>query len=169
MLRTSTLTDSVKLLLVVLADGMDERGSVSIPRDDLAARLGRSPRRITERIQSARKAGWLDTLGRAYPGRTAVYRATFPSPIGGRSVATIRGADGGPPFLPRMSGDVRIMVADGQPPIGKRESRSPVGLQRARVPDDEERSDEKTSSTTTVPSSHRREAHLDHDPWSGTA
>lgn len=121
-LRTHALTDTTKLLLVVLTDYMDPRGEVSIPRDKLADQLDRSPRRITERIKAARDAGFLDTVSRAYPGHTAVYVATFPSRNGGRNVATNRGADGGPPLLSRMSEDDRLMVDPRGSTQGKRSS-----------------------------------------------
>jgi hypothetical protein len=79
-LGTGAITDAVRVLLLLLVDYMDERGYVSVPRAELAALLRKHPNRITERIMAARRAGLLDTVSRAHPGRTAVYRAVLPTP-----------------------------------------------------------------------------------------
>jgi hypothetical protein len=105
---------------------MTDAGYVSVPRRILAATLNRSPRRITERLELARDAGYIAIVRQARPGRTAEYVATLPdssegapvrtsngvrpsAPLGVRITDTIprrpsappkpdgRGADGGPP------------------------------------------------------------------------
>ncbi len=79
MLRDGRLLSRTKLVLVVLADRMDLRGYVSIPRSRIAEYLGVVPRRITEGIKEAKEAGWLDVVTAGRPGVTAVYVATIPS------------------------------------------------------------------------------------------
>lgn len=81
MLRDRRLLARTKLLLVVLADAMDVRGYVSVPRSRLAAQLGVVPRRITESVKEAKEAGWIDVVTAGRPGTTAVYVATLPPPI----------------------------------------------------------------------------------------
>lgn len=105
--RSPLISDSVRVVLLVLADHMTSRGYVSVPRTKLAAKLGRSPRRITERLEKARAAGFLDVVRNGRPGQTAEYVATFPDGADGRTnsdaaqdrlmvrfAATIHGADG---------------------------------------------------------------------------
>lgn len=110
-LRSHLITDSVRVLMLELAEEMSPGGIVSVPRSDLAGRLDRDAKRITERIALAKDAGFLDVVSRARPGHTAVYAAKFP-PARGADSRTHRGADGGTPKPPARG-------ADGGEPTGK--------------------------------------------------
>lgn len=77
-LRTSQITESVKVLLISLAvEEMDAAGCVSVPREDLAVRIGRGKARVSERMQSAVDAGFLVRLSTGKKGNTAVYAAAL--------------------------------------------------------------------------------------------
>lgn len=129
--RSPRITDSVRVVLLVLAEHMTDAGYVSVPRSRLAAELNRSPRRITERIEKAREAGFLDVVRRGMPGRTAEYVATMPpdgadgrtkqmvritAPIevrtGAPSDPAAHGADGGPANTRACSTATRQRNAD---------------------------------------------------------
>lgn len=98
------MTDGCRVLLLRLADAMDSRGYVSIPRAKLAAQLGVAPARISERIKLARALGFLDIAEPARPRYTAVYQGTIPDAVGGtesvplevRPPVTIPGTDSVP-------------------------------------------------------------------------
>ncbi len=90
-LRTSAVTDSCKLLLVVIADEMNADGYISITRPELCRRLDRSDRRIAERIQQAVEARLLDRVQRGQKGRTAVYRAMLPDTFSTTDRSTLMG------------------------------------------------------------------------------
>lgn len=75
---SALITDSVRVLLLVMARSMTEQGFVSVPRKVLAAALNRDERRITERLETARKIGFLSVVRQGMPGRTAEYAAAFP-------------------------------------------------------------------------------------------
>ncbi len=90
-LRTSAVTDSCKLLLVVMADEMNADGYISITRPELCRRLDRSDRRIAERIQQAVEARLLDRVQRGQKGRTAVYRAMLPDTFSTTDRSTLMG------------------------------------------------------------------------------
>jgi hypothetical protein len=81
--RSTTLSDRCKVLLLFLADNMRQDRTVSVPRQRLASALGRSERRITERITEAHDAGWLFTRVRGQKGVTAVYLGLFPDAVSG--------------------------------------------------------------------------------------
>src|SRR5690554_5689529 len=76
--RTKLVPDSVRVVLLALAEHMRENGYVSVARRTIAAEIGRDPRRINERIQAAVDARLLDRVRRGRPGVTAVYRAVLP-------------------------------------------------------------------------------------------
>lgn len=73
-LASKSLTPAVKVLLVVMADAMKPDGTVSVPRKTLAQRCGCQERQITERLQVAVKARYLDSLYSGQRQRTAVYK-----------------------------------------------------------------------------------------------
>jgi hypothetical protein len=82
---SSEIGDACRVLLLTMAaEGMTERGYVSIPRTKLADLLGRHPQRVTERIGEAIKAGYLVRLKAGHRGRngedgmTSTYAASFP-------------------------------------------------------------------------------------------
>lgn len=73
--RSPAIGDGTRVLLLHMADHMDARGYVSIPRAQLAAAIARNERRVAERLQEAVAARLLDTVQRGRPGTTAVYVA----------------------------------------------------------------------------------------------
>ncbi|WP_090860074.1 hypothetical protein [Nocardioides lianchengensis] len=79
--RSRTLKDHAKVVLLDLADQMRADLRVSVPRETIAKRVGKSERGVTRSISDAHEAGFLDTVvsGRKYV--TAVYAATFPSDL----------------------------------------------------------------------------------------
>lgn len=72
------MTDGCRVLLLLLAERMDAKGIVSVPRSKLAEKLGVDPARISERTKLARELGLLDIVRRGRPGVTAVYQALVP-------------------------------------------------------------------------------------------
>ena len=84
--RSTTLSDRTKVLLLFLSDHMREDRKVSVPRAKIASSLGRSERRITERITEAQDHGWLSTVVRGQKGLTAVYQGLFPDALSGTDV-----------------------------------------------------------------------------------
>jgi hypothetical protein len=77
-IRSSLISDSVRVVLLVLADTMTDTGCVSVPRSRIAAAINRSPRRVTERLELAREAGYLAITRAGKPGQTAAYMARLP-------------------------------------------------------------------------------------------
>ncbi|OOC56472.1 MULTISPECIES: hypothetical protein [Nocardiopsis] len=75
---TARVPDSVRVLLLVLAEHMDEDGRVEVSRDDLAALLSRAPRRISARLADAVAAGLLTQVRRGARGRPSAYQAALP-------------------------------------------------------------------------------------------
>ncbi|MEU4410699.1 hypothetical protein AB0F88_39865 [Streptosporangium sp. NPDC023963] len=74
--RTPHITESVKLLLISMAvEEMDATGRVSVPREDLAVRIGRGKARVSERVQEAVNQGLLIRVSAGKKGSTAVYAA----------------------------------------------------------------------------------------------
>jgi hypothetical protein len=86
--------DACKVLLLVLASRMTDRGSVSVPREQLAKELDVHPQRITDRISEAKRTGLLQQAGGGHRGRTAQYVAVIPSK-GNRSAVTNSGKGNG--------------------------------------------------------------------------
>lgn len=76
--RSAAITDSVRVVLLFLAEHMRENRQVSVPRKDIARNLGRSERKVSQRIADAHAAGFLDTIQRGRKGHTAVYVGLFP-------------------------------------------------------------------------------------------
>ena len=87
-LRSSLIGDSVRVVLIVMAEAMTEAGYVSLPRNTLAKTINRAPRRVTERIELARLAGFLNVIRPGKPGQTAEYVATLPAHPHGAPVRT---------------------------------------------------------------------------------
>src|SRR5215207_906089 len=75
--------NGVRVLLLYLADNMDDRCHVSVPRPKLAAKLGIAEMEVKKRIAAAKKAGLIDSVVRGHNGVTAVYQGLF-----ARSVAS---------------------------------------------------------------------------------
>jgi hypothetical protein len=95
--RTGAISNTTRVLLLLLSDHMDNRGYVSVPRSELARLLGVSRQRITERFTLAVEVGMLDVVRRGRPGVTAVYQATIPrsahGPDGGTNANPLHGPD----------------------------------------------------------------------------
>ncbi len=72
------------MLLLAMADDMTEAGQVRMSRSVYAARLGRTERRISDRLEQAVKAGLLDRVEKGAPGRYPLYAALLASPTGER-------------------------------------------------------------------------------------
>lgn len=83
-LRSPLISDSVRVLLIALHDDMNADGFVSVPRKQLAVRLGKTPRRVAERFEQAVAAGFLDRVRAGRPTVTAEYRAMLPNVGTGR-------------------------------------------------------------------------------------
>lgn len=94
-LRADYIGDACRVLLLVLARNMTDRGAVSVPRHKLATMLGKPERRISERIAEAVKAGLLSRLGGGYRGRTAEYMAYLPGRKGAGRQHSLSGKDAG--------------------------------------------------------------------------
>lgn len=135
--RHAGINNSVRVLLLYLADNMRADRTVSIPQSQIAADLGVNVRRVKERIAAARSAGLLDTVRKGRPGTTAMYQGLFPS--------VSLGTPGVPKEEPQHGADVRtnqtaqhgavdrtikppLYGADGGPPISKRERTHAVGV-----------------------------------------
>lgn len=78
--RSKAIGDACRVLLLAMARHMTDGGSVSIPRDQLAAVIGKHSSRVTAHIAEARQAGLLDQTGPGFRGRTACYVAVLPAP-----------------------------------------------------------------------------------------
>lgn len=78
------INDGTRVLLLAMADQMTASGRVSVPRQQLAATIGRSPAQVASRINAAVKARWLDRVRTGGPGVTAVYQAIFGDPFSQR-------------------------------------------------------------------------------------
>ncbi len=130
--------DACKLLLLVIATKMTNRGAVSVPRDRLAAMLDVDPRRITAGIGEAINHGLLMKAGGGYRGMTAQYVAVIPSgkvdgerPPLGRKVAGER-----PPSNVHLSEPKPGRKVDAEHPPNARAS-----VSETRKRDDRQRND----------------------------
>jgi hypothetical protein len=74
------ITPGCQVLLLRLSDSMDSRGIVSVPRSRLADEFDCPPVRITEWVNQAFAAGFLDRVRRGRPGVTAVYQGLVVGP-----------------------------------------------------------------------------------------
>ena len=112
--RTPLITDSTRVVLLALAFEMDESGLVSFRRKDLAARLGRSDRRVGDRIANAIDAGYLRRISRGQRNGLGRYQATLPGDSSGhpgvpKSNAVFR-TPGGPEEKSLQDGDRKSVV-----------------------------------------------------------
>lgn len=76
--RNPGITDATRVMLLALARDMDEDGLVEVSRADLAARLSRHARKVTERYNAAQAAGFLEKASGGNRGGSNVFQATFP-------------------------------------------------------------------------------------------
>jgi hypothetical protein len=75
------ITPGCQVLLLRLADSMNAKAIVSVPRSQLAQEFDCPPVRITEWINQAKAAGFLDIVRRGRPGVTAVYQGLYVGPL----------------------------------------------------------------------------------------
>jgi len=94
-LKAHYIGDACRVLLLTLAMTMTDKGTVSVPRESLAAILGKHERRISERIAEAVTAGLLDRAGGGYRGRTSEYMAYLPTGKGAAAQHPIIGKGAG--------------------------------------------------------------------------
>ena len=74
------LTDPVRVYLLYLASTcMSRPANLFVPRKTIAKALGRSERRVTERVSAAHEAGFLHTVSAGYRGHVPVYQGIFPA------------------------------------------------------------------------------------------
>ena len=110
--------NGVRVLLLLLADHMDQRRHVSVPRPRLAGMLGISEMEVKKRVAAAKKAGLLDNVVKGHNGVTAVYQGLFANGLTGRS-GTRQGAPswGGRKQTPtpRRGTDPRTATGDPGP------------------------------------------------------
>ena len=76
-IRATHIPESVRVLLMTLALHMDASGRVSVPREVLAALLGRNERKVAERVKGALESGLLVRTVRGQKHRVAVYQAAI--------------------------------------------------------------------------------------------
>jgi len=101
--RTPHLSAEVKVLLLAMAVHMDEAGRFSVLREEVAAMLDCSERRVTSKQKAAIDAGYLSRASVGHRGHTAEFQAEIPGtdrgttgvtqsvPIGGRQASPNRG------------------------------------------------------------------------------
>lgn len=102
-IRSARISDSVRVVLLVLADEMTAAGYVSVPRRKIAETINRHEARVTERLTKAISAGFLSVVRAGRPGRTAEYCATLPDGAPVRTTDMVRSAG-------------RVVVRTGAPP-----------------------------------------------------
>jgi hypothetical protein len=107
--RTPLITDAVRVALLALAQDMDDDGIVSARRDALAERLGRSDRRIGDRLKFAIESGYLARVSRGQKNGAGKYRATIPSPGSSGHPAVPKNTD----FLRTRGGPQDESLQDG--------------------------------------------------------
>lgn len=76
--RTPLITDAVRVALLALATDMDDAGMAVVRRDEIANRLGRSDRRIGDRLKAGIEAGYLERVSRGQRNGDSRYQATIP-------------------------------------------------------------------------------------------
>jgi hypothetical protein len=91
--RSRKIGDPVRVLLLCMADHMRADRTISVPRATLAKAIGKSERRVSERVSAAHKAGLLSTVSAGYRGHTAVYQGLFPDHKSGTSTSPLSGAE----------------------------------------------------------------------------
>lgn len=144
-MRSPHITDSTRVLLLVLHDDMREDGYVSVPREQLAARLDRTERKVSQRLADAVEARLLDRVVRGQKGRTAVYRALLRVP----GTSTLRGGQGDESQHPEESGNRHpesgFRVTHGGPTFSKAEAKTGVRSEQEPVAPTSEIRNEKGS------------------------
>lgn len=107
-IKSPQITDSIRVLLMTLALYMDPSGRVSVPRELLASLLGRTERKVGDKVKQALESGLLLRVVRGQKGRTAVFQAAVKgvvlSVIPGGPAEDVQG-DGFKPPEPDSQGD----------------------------------------------------------------
>lgn len=134
-LRTAQITESVKVMLLALGiEEMDPSGLVSVPREELAVRIGRGKARVSERIQGAVDHGFLVRVSAGKKGNTAVYAAA----LKGTACADLSEEDKGPAIRTEsehFGSGLQDALADSKGPAIRTETMFGSGLQDALEPD----------------------------------
>ncbi len=130
MFASPLIKDNTRVLLLLLADHMKADRTVSVPQEKLADHIGRSKRRVTERVTAAHKAGFLSTIAGGYVGHTAVYQGLFPNSQSGTDARPLSAQESRTILSPLLGAETR--------PLPKPESRTDVGptSTRADLPTD---------------------------------
>ena len=76
---TARITDSTRVLMLALAEAMDENGRVEVTRDEVANLLSRAPRRVSGRYTNAIDAGVLKQISRGNRKTKSVFQALIPN------------------------------------------------------------------------------------------
>ena len=157
--RSTVLSDRTKVLLLYLAEHMREDRKVSVPREQIAKALGKSERRITERVTEAHDCGWLDTVVRGQKGITAVYQGLFPNDFSGTDVRPLNRNEN------KFSGTRTSPLKDAE----TRPLNDPNHAFRGRtsVPPIEERTSPRVATDRNVGSEEKAEATLVRFPATG--
>jgi hypothetical protein len=135
-LRTSLVRDACRVLLLHMATACDSQGRhlmtdtgrIRVPRERLAADLGINPKRVTDRITEATRAGLLVKVGGGHNGQVSQYMA---QPMGTGKVP----GEPAPTLPPKsLAGFVKV-PANGGPseaaePVPTRGSAGEVGTGR---------------------------------------
>ena len=75
---TARITDSTRVLMLALAEAMDENGRVEATRDEVANMLSRAPRRVSGRYTNAIDAGVIEQSSRGNRKAKSVFQALIP-------------------------------------------------------------------------------------------
>ena len=134
-LRSRTLKDHTKVVLIFLADNMRSNLRVSVPRSTVAREVGKSERSVTRSVTEAHRLGFLDTVVHGRKGLTAVYAACFPDDYGGARPTAAAASESAPPTSgtffnplvgvtvgPLMDGHNVDSETHGGPPLDQRTS-----------------------------------------------
>ena len=117
-LREGKVSDGTRVMLLAMFEYVKPDMTVSVPRSTLATMLGKSERRITERVRDAQDGGFLgrDPIVRGQKGRTAVYACMFPDFQG----AVERPAEQESKGAKKRPAENRFRGTDGGPTSSKR-------------------------------------------------
>lgn len=89
-LNKHALSAHHKLVLLAVAEYMDDCGNVAVRREVVADLLGQHPNRVTEALIAARDAGWLARTRLPYNDHPAEYVAEIPASAHGETVSVKR-------------------------------------------------------------------------------
>lgn len=76
---TARISDSTRVLMLALSEGMRPDGHVEISRNEAANLISRSPRRVSGRYTDAIEAGVLKQIARGNRKNKSVFQALIPS------------------------------------------------------------------------------------------